>query len=44
VAHYWLGQIAEKRGAKDGARDQYRAALQINAESIASQKALDALK
>lgn len=43
-AHYWLGQIAEKRGAKDAAREHYRAALKINPKSQASQRALDALK
>ena len=43
-AHYWLGQIAEKRGAKDAARDHYRAALKINRHSQLSQRALDALE
>jgi len=43
-AHYWLGQIAEKRGAKDAARDHYRSALKINRHSQLSQRALDALK
>jgi tetratricopeptide (TPR) repeat protein len=43
-AHYWLGQIAEKRGAKDAAREHYRTALRINPKSQQSQRALDALK
>lgn len=43
-AHYWLGQIAEKRGAKDAAREQYQTALRINPKSQLSQRALDALK
>jgi tetratricopeptide (TPR) repeat protein len=43
-AHYWLGQIAEKRGARDAAREQYKTALQINPKSQASQRALEALK
>ena len=43
-AYYWLGQIAEKRGAKDTAREHYRAALKINRHSQLSQRALDALK
>jgi tetratricopeptide (TPR) repeat protein len=44
AAHYWLGQIAEKRGAKDAAREHYRTALKINPKSLASQQALEALK
>jgi len=43
-AHYWLGQIAEKRGAKDAAREHYRAALKINRHSQLSERALSALK
>lgn len=43
-AHYRLGQIAEKRGAKDAAREHYRTALKINPKSQATQRALDALK
>ncbi len=43
-AHYWLGQIAEKRGAKDAAREHYRTALKINPKGQASQRALDALE
>ena len=43
-AHYWLGQIAEKRGAKDAAREHYRSALAIDPKSHAPQRALDALK
>jgi Tfp pilus assembly protein PilF len=36
--------IAEKRGAKDVAREQYQTALKINPNSSAAQKALDALQ
>jgi len=43
-AHYWLGRIAEKRGAKDTAREQYEAALKINPRSQGAQRALDAMK
>ena len=43
-AHYWLGQISRKRGAKDAAREHYRTALTINPKSQASQRALEALK
>jgi tetratricopeptide (TPR) repeat protein len=43
-AHYWLGQIAEKRGQKDAARDHYRVALRINPNSQLSERALKALK
>ena len=43
-AHYWLGQIAEKRGAKDAARDHYRTALKINPKAQLARQALDALK
>jgi tetratricopeptide (TPR) repeat protein len=43
-AHYWLGQIAEKRGAKDLAREQYRTALRINPNAQQPQRALEALK
>jgi tetratricopeptide (TPR) repeat protein len=43
-AHYWLGQIAEKRGQKDVARDHYRVALRINPNSQVSERALKALK
>jgi tetratricopeptide (TPR) repeat protein len=43
AAHYWLGQIAEKRGAKDVAREQYQMALKINPKSQLAQRALDAL-
>jgi tetratricopeptide (TPR) repeat protein len=42
-AQYWLGQIAEKRGAKDEAREHYVTALRLNPNSTASQRALDAL-
>jgi tetratricopeptide (TPR) repeat protein len=43
-AHYWLGQVAEKRGLKDAARDHYRVALKINPNSQLSERALRALK
>ena len=43
-AHYWLGRIDEKRGAKDAAREQYRSALEIDPKNHAPQRALDALK
>jgi len=43
-AHYWLGQIAEKRGQKDAARDHYRVALKINPNSQLSERALKALR
>lgn len=44
LAHYYLGKIAEKRGAKDVARVQYQTALKINPKSRLSQQALEALK
>jgi tetratricopeptide (TPR) repeat protein len=43
-AHYLLGQIAEKRGLKDAAREHYQSALRINRHSQLAQRALDALK
>jgi tetratricopeptide (TPR) repeat protein len=43
-AHYWLGRIAEKRGAKDVAREHYQSALKLNPKNEASKRALDALK
>ncbi len=43
-AHYWTGRIAERRGAKEAAREQYVAALKLNPKYVAAQKALDALK
>jgi tetratricopeptide (TPR) repeat protein len=43
-AHYWLGQIAEKRGVKDAAREHYRTALKIDPKSQLSKKALEAQK
>ncbi len=43
-AHYWLGQIAEKKGDTNGARGHYEAALKLNPNSTLSQKALAALK
>jgi tetratricopeptide (TPR) repeat protein len=43
-AHYWMGRIAEKRGLKEAARQQYDAALKMNPNYAAAQKALDALK
>lgn len=42
-AHYWLGQIAEKRGLKDAAREHYKAALKINQHNEPARRALDAL-
>ena len=42
-AHYRLGLIAEKRGDKDFARREYRAALQINPHYKEAKKALAAL-
>ncbi|MBI4885833.1 MAG: tetratricopeptide repeat protein [Acidobacteria bacterium] len=44
LSHYYLGKIAEKRGAKDVARVQYQTALKINPKSRLSQQALNALK
>jgi tetratricopeptide (TPR) repeat protein len=44
VSHYWLGQIAEKRGDKGTAREQYRTALKINPKNLAAQRALESLK
>jgi len=43
-AHYWLGQIAEKRGVKDVARGHYRSALELNRYNQHARRALDALK
>lgn len=42
-AHYWLGQIASRRGAKEIAREHYEAALRINPHSQAK-RALKELK
>ena len=42
--HYRLGLIYEKKGAKDLAREEYRAALQLNPRHRDAQKALAALK
>lgn len=44
LAHYWLGQLAEKRGAKEEAREHYQAALKVNPKSRLSKSALEALK
>ena len=44
AAHYWLGQIAEKRGSKDVARDDYRAALKIDPKSPLIRKAMENIK
>lgn len=44
LSHYWLGQIAEKRGAKATARGHYETALKINPKSQLSKRALGALK
>ena len=43
-AHYWLGQIAEKRGLNAAARPHYETALKINPKSQTARRALDALK
>jgi tetratricopeptide (TPR) repeat protein len=42
--HYRLGTIYEKKGSKDLAREEYRAALQLNPRHEDAQKALAALK
>jgi tetratricopeptide (TPR) repeat protein len=42
--YYRLGTIYEKKGAKDLAREEYRAALQLNPKHRDAQKALAALK
>jgi tetratricopeptide (TPR) repeat protein len=42
--HYRLGTIYEKKGAPDLAREEYRAALQLNPRHRDAQKALAALK
>jgi Tfp pilus assembly protein PilF len=42
--HYRLGMIYEKKGAKDLAREEYRAVLQLNPRHQDAQKALAALK
>jgi tetratricopeptide (TPR) repeat protein len=42
--HYRLGQIYEKKGAKDLAREEYRAALQLNPKHQDAKKALAGLK
>jgi tetratricopeptide (TPR) repeat protein len=42
--HYRLGTIYEKKGAKDLAREEYRAALLLNPRHQDAQKALAALK
>ena len=44
LSHYWLGQIAERRGAKEAAREHYRTALKVNPKSMLSKKALETLK
>jgi tetratricopeptide (TPR) repeat protein len=43
-AHYWLGQIAEKRGNGPGARTHYRDALRANPKNPLAQKALRDLR
>jgi tetratricopeptide (TPR) repeat protein len=43
-AHYRLGTIYEKKGAKDLAREEYRAALLLNPRHQEAQKALANLK
>ena len=42
--HYRLGTIYEKKAARDLAREEYRAALQLNPKHQEAQKALAALK
>ena len=42
--HYRLGMIYEKKGAKDLAREEYRAVLQLNPRHLDAQKALAGLK
>lgn len=42
--HYRLGTIYEKKGAKDLAREEYRATLQLNSSHKDAQKALAGLK
>lgn len=42
--HYRLGTIYERKGAKELAREEYRAALKLNAKHQDAQKALAALK
>lgn len=44
LAHYYLGKLAEKRGAREVARVQYQNALKINPKSRLSRQALEALK
>jgi tetratricopeptide (TPR) repeat protein len=43
-AHYRLGQIAEKRGAKDAAREHYLAAMKVNPKGQLAKRALEALR
>jgi tetratricopeptide (TPR) repeat protein len=43
-AHYWLGQIAEKRGSKDVAREEYQAALKIDPKNPPARKAMESAK
>jgi tetratricopeptide (TPR) repeat protein len=42
--HYRLGTIYEKKGDKDLAREEYRAALQLNPKQLEAQTALAGLK
>jgi tetratricopeptide (TPR) repeat protein len=42
--HYRLGMLYEKKGAKDLAREEYRAALQLNPKHQDAKKALAGLK
>lgn len=44
LAHYWLGKIAEKRGAKDLAREQYQAALTLDPKSPLIRTATESIK
>jgi tetratricopeptide (TPR) repeat protein len=44
VAHYLLGQVAEKAGKNDAARAQYQQALTFNLENREAKRALAALR
>lgn len=44
VAHYLLGQVAEKAAKKDAAKSEYQQALSFNPNNNDAKKALDALK
>lgn len=44
VAHYLLGQIAEKQSKKDVAKTEYQQALSFNSNNAEAKKALEVLK